>query len=99
MVSDKEMLEKVKEVLTNMLVLMVEVKDKVSVNFYHGSGYLFEVMVDERDFGKVIGKKGRIAQSIRIILNAIGGKINKKIIVNFLHYGKGNGAVKNNKQK
>lgn len=35
------------------------------------------------DLGKVIGKQGRIAKSIRIILTAVGRKINRKLAINF----------------
>ena len=34
-------------------------------------GVLFRIRVDSRDLGKVIGKQGRIARSLRVILAAI----------------------------
>jgi predicted RNA-binding protein YlqC (UPF0109 family) len=41
---------------------------------------VLELRVAKEDIGKVIGKKGRIAQAIRTILMAASGKLKKHII-------------------
>lgn len=41
------------------------------------------VKVDEADIGKVIGKNGKMANSIRTIIKSIGAKQRKKIFVKF----------------
>ena len=43
----------------------------------------FFVKVDEADIGKVIGKNGKMANSIRTIIKSIGAKQHKKIFVKF----------------
>ena len=41
------------------------------------------VMVDQDDMGKVIGKGGRIANAVRILMRAAGGLEDKAIWVDF----------------
>ena len=45
---------------------------------------VLEVRVAESDMGKVIGKQGRIAKSIRSVVKAAASKDNKKVIVEIL---------------
>ena len=45
---------------------------------------LIQVMVDESDMGRVIGREGRIAQAIRTIMKALAAKENKKITIEFI---------------
>ncbi len=40
-------------------------------------GFVLELKVASNDIGKVIGKQGRIAKSIRTLLNASSGKSGK----------------------
>ncbi len=44
----------------------------------------FEVKVAQEDMGKVIGRQGRIAQSIRNVMKAVANKEHKKATVEFL---------------
>lgn len=39
----------------------------------------YKLSVRQEDMGKVIGKKGRIAQAIRTVLSAAGSNQNKRI--------------------
>ena len=41
-------------------------------------GVSFSVVVDSEDTGKLIGKQGRTARSLRIILSAIGMKVRRR---------------------
>ena len=43
----------------------------------------FVVKVASEDIGKVIGKNGKMASSIRTIIKSIGAKAHKKIFVKF----------------
>ena len=45
---------------------------------------VLELRVAPDDLGRVIGKQGRTAKSIRTILNAIGSRTNKKVILEIL---------------
>ena len=44
----------------------------------------FEVKVAEKDMGKVIGKEGKIAKSIRTVMKAVGSKERKKVSIEFM---------------
>ena len=41
----------------------------------------FTMFVDEEDKGRVIGKQGKIAKSIRTVMRAAAARENKKVIV------------------
>ena len=45
-----------------------------------------ELRVAKEDVGKVIGKQGRIAEAIRVILGASGAKIKRKIELEILEW-------------
>ncbi len=42
---------------------------------------VLELRVASEDMGKVIGKQGRIAKAIRIVVKAAATKMNKKVVV------------------
>lgn len=54
---------------------IVDVPDKVNVNWVHGpQTTVINLIVAPEDVGKVIGKQGRTAQSLRTVLNAVAAK-------------------------
>lgn len=58
---------------------LVDYPDKVSVNEISKNNMLvYELRVAKEDIGKVIGKKGRTAQSLRTLLAAAGTKLGKR---------------------
>ena len=57
----------------------------VSINQIDGEqSVIFEVKVADADMGKVIGKQGVIAKSIRTIMKAVASKENKRVSVEFI---------------
>ena len=44
----------------------------------------YEVVVAEADMGKVIGKQGKIAKSIRTVMKSVASKEHKRVTVEFL---------------
>ena len=73
------------EILEVMIKNLIEDKDSVSINeVAQDSEVKFEVRVNEKDMGRVIGKKGKIAQSIRTVMKAIAAKENKKVNIEFI---------------
>jgi uncharacterized protein len=42
---------------------------------------LLELRVAKEDVGRIIGKQGRTAKSIRTILNAVASRTNRKVIL------------------
>ncbi|MFN3813710.1 MAG: KH domain-containing protein [Aquificaceae bacterium] len=45
---------------------------------------VIELRVNQKDLGKVIGKQGRIARSLRTILSAMGRRTNKRVVLEIL---------------
>lgn len=74
-----------KEILETMIKNLVEDEASVSIEeIAQDSEIKFEVRVNEKDMGRVIGKKGKIAQSIRTVMKAIAAKENKKVNIEFI---------------
>ncbi len=74
-----------KEILTTIIKSLVSNEDAISINeIENEKSIVFEVKVDESDMGKIIGKQGKIAKSIRTILRAIATKEQKRITIEFL---------------
>ena len=57
----------------------VEVVEKVN-----GNTLVLELHVAGSDMGKVIGKQGRIAKSIRSVVKAAATKTDKKVVVDIM---------------
>lgn len=49
-----------------------------------GNTTVLELKVNESDMGKVIGKQGRIAKSIRAVIKAAASRENKKAVVEIM---------------
>ncbi len=74
-----------KEVLETIINTLVSDKESVSINQIDGEqSVIFEVKVAENDMGKIIGKQGVIAKSIRTIMKAVASKENKRISIEFI---------------
>ena len=74
-----------KEILETIITTLVSDKDSVSIKQIDGEqSVIFEVKVADSDMGKVIGKQGVIAKSIRTIMKAAASKENKRVSVEFL---------------
>ena len=73
------------EFLRIIISNLVENKDDIEINTIDkGKSVTFEVKVAQEDMGKVIGKQGRIAQSIRNVMKAVANKEHKKASVEFI---------------
>lgn len=74
-----------KKVLTDIAKLIVENPNEVVVNERVDGGTVYlELSVAESDMGKVIGKQGRIAKSIRTVMKVAGIRENKRVIVDIV---------------
>lgn len=74
-----------KEILETIILSLVDNKDVVQINELDGEkSVVFEVKVAEEDMGKVIGRQGRLAKSIRTLVKSIAGKEHKKVTVEFI---------------
>ena len=74
-----------KEVLETIITTLVSDKNSVSINQIDGEqSIIFEVKVADADMGKIIGKQGVIAKSIRTIMKAVASKENKRVSIEFI---------------
>lgn len=68
-----------KEIVEMICKSLVDNPDDVKVNQIDGEQTsILELTVHQSDIGKVIGKQGRTAQSIRTLISAIGMKEKKR---------------------
>lgn len=74
-----------KETLKTIIIGLVDDKEAVEVSKKNDEqSVVLEVKVAESDMGKVIGKQGRIAKSIRTVMKAVANKEHKKVTVEFI---------------
>ncbi|MCI9015784.1 MAG: KH domain-containing protein [Clostridia bacterium] len=74
-----------KEILEIMIKSLVEDVEAVEVTQKEKEKTItYSVKVSQKDMGKVIGKQGKIAKSIRTVVKAIAAKENKKINIEFV---------------
>ncbi|MDO9026351.1 MAG: KH domain-containing protein [bacterium] len=69
-----------KDLVEYLVKSLVDQPEKVSIteNQKDPGTLVYELRVAKDDIGKVIGKRGRTAQSIRTLLAAAGSKIGKR---------------------
>lgn len=74
-----------KDILNSIIINLVENKESVSITETEKEDEtLYEVVVAEADKGRVIGKQGRVAKSIRTVMRAIAFKEKKNIYIKFV---------------
>ncbi len=74
-----------KDLVEYIVKALVDKPDEVNVNVIEGEkNTMIELRVAPDDIGKVIGKQGRIAKSIRVILSVVGVKLDKRITLEIL---------------
>ncbi|MFC1890819.1 KH domain-containing protein [Thermodesulfobacteriota bacterium] len=74
-----------KELIAYMAKALVDNPDEVKVNEIQGAHTsVIELKVAKEDIGKIIGKQGRTAQSLRTILNAASTKEKRRCTLEIL---------------
>jgi len=74
-----------KEFIEFIVKALVDSPDEVSVNEVEGSRTtVYELRVGQGDLGKVIGKQGQTAKSIRTLLAAISARKGKRAVLEIL---------------
>jgi predicted RNA-binding protein YlqC (UPF0109 family) len=74
-----------KELIEAITKALVDNPDQVQVRAVEGGQIIvFELRVHPSDLGKVIGRQGRTAESIRCILSAAGMKLRKRLTLEIL---------------
>jgi len=75
----------VKQLVEDIAKALVDSPDQVSVHAVEGDQVtVLELRVAAGDLGKVIGKQGRTARSIRTLLSACGVKLNRRFNLEIL---------------
>jgi len=74
-----------KDLIEYLAKSLVDDPTQVSVNIVEGEkSTILELRVAEGDIGKVIGKHGRIAKAIRIVLQAASARSGKHTVLEIL---------------
>jgi hypothetical protein len=74
-----------KTLIEDIAKALVDIPEQVSVSEVEGEQVtVLELRVAPSDLGKVIGKQGRTARSIRTLLGAAGMKLNRRFTLEIL---------------
>src|SRR3954454_96292 len=74
-----------KQLVEDIAKALVDIPEEVAVKEVLGEqATLLELRVAPSDLGKVIGKQGRTARSIRTLLGAAGMKLNRRFTLDIL---------------
>jgi len=74
-----------RQLIEDIAKALVDIPEEVSVREVQGEQVtVLELKVAPSDLGKVIGKQGRTARSIRTILGAAGMKLNRRFTLEIL---------------
>ena len=74
-----------KDLIEQMAKSLVDKPEAVEVAEVAGEKTtVYELRVDTSDLGKVIGKQGKTARSMRTILSAAGTKLGKRCVLEIL---------------
>ena len=74
-----------KQLIEEIARALVDIPEQVTVHEIQGEQTtVLELKVAAGDLGKVIGKQGRTARSIRTILGAAGMKLNRRFTLEIL---------------
>jgi len=74
-----------KQLIEDIAKALVDIPEEVNVRAVDGEQVtVLELKVAPSDLGKVIGKQGRTARSIRTILGAAGMKLNRRFTLEIL---------------
>ena len=74
-----------RQLVEDIAKALVDIPEEVSVREVQGEQVtILELKVAPSDLGKVIGKQGRTARSVRTILGAAGMKLNRRFTLEIL---------------
>ncbi len=74
-----------KDILETIILNLVDNKEAVEIKEVEGEkSVVFEVKVADSDMGKIIGKQGRLAKSIRTVMKAVATREQKRVSIEFI---------------
>ena len=75
----------IRELVEIMAKALVDLPDSVDVREIEGEqSSVIELRVANEDLGRVIGKQGRNARAMRMILSAASAKLNKRAVLDII---------------
>lgn len=78
-------MSELKDLISYVSKALVDMPDAVQVTEIVGEQTtVIELKVDKTDLGKIIGKQGRTARSLRTILNAASTKLKKRSVLEII---------------
>lgn len=73
------------EILRTIIENLVDNKEAISIEKQENDRNItFNVKVDKNEMGKVIGRQGKIAHSIRTLMKSVGAKEQKRVDIEFI---------------
>ena len=79
---DKKPLGELAKMIEYMARMLVDLPDQVSVTEIEGENTtVIELKVAKEDLGKIIGKQGRTARSLRTVLNGASTKLRRRTVL------------------
>ena len=73
------------EILKTMVESLVDNKDSISINKTEKDNHVrYDVTVSRDEMGRIIGRRGKIAQAIRTIMKPVASKEHKTVEVEFI---------------
>lgn len=74
-----------KGILKLIIDNLVDNNEEISIaETIDGDNVNFEVSIPKEEMGKVIGKQGKIARSIRTLMKSVASKEHKKVDIEFI---------------
>jgi len=78
----EDVVQSIRDLVLRMAWALVDQKELVEVEIVpDANGVLLVLAVASSDFGKIIGRQGRTARSLRTILGAVSMKSNQRFIL------------------
>jgi predicted RNA-binding protein YlqC (UPF0109 family) len=78
-------MSEIKQLVEDIAKALVDIPEQVSVREVEGEQVtVLELRVAPSDLGKVIGKQGRTARSVRTLLGAAGMKLHRRFTLEIL---------------
>lgn len=77
-----------KDILETIILHLVDNKEAVDItevaNPENEKEVTFEVKVAKNDMGRIIGKQGKVAKSIRTVMKSVAAKDRKRVNIEFV---------------
>lgn len=78
-------MSEIKELIETMVLSIIDEEERFQITEEKtDSGFLYEITVSKDDVGKLIGRGGRVASSLRTVAKACGAKHGIRVFINVM---------------